>query len=52
MKQRVKEQFNALFIRNCAAQPGIPEALECMISAWKRFQKDEILLAWDHLIQG
>jgi hypothetical protein len=38
MKQWPREQFNALFIRDWAGQPGMPEALEYMISVWKRFQ--------------
>jgi hypothetical protein len=38
MKQQVREQSSAFFILVCAAQPGRPEALECMISVWKLFQ--------------
>jgi hypothetical protein len=49
MKQRARKQSRALFLQDCAAQLGMPEALECMISVWNRIHQNDFLLAWDHL---
>jgi hypothetical protein len=51
MKERAKEEFSLMFVRDFDADPGMPEALQIMVNVWKRFLQDEILEAWDHLTQ-
>jgi hypothetical protein len=51
MKERAKEEFAMLFVKDFNADPKMAEALVIMVNVWKRFQQDELLEAWDHLTQ-
>jgi hypothetical protein len=51
MKERAKEEFAMLFVKDFNADPKMAEALVIMVDVWKRFQQDELLEAWDHLTQ-
>jgi hypothetical protein len=51
MKQRAREEFDALIGEDFSANPGMGQAMTIMVDVWGRFQQDEILGAWDHLTQ-